>query len=58
MINEQKLREELGKILERPAFRGLYTYSREPLIDAVVEAVKKTLPKPKRKTSGKKRESN
>lgn len=40
MINEQKLREKLGEILERPAYRGLYTYSREPLIGMVIKAVK------------------
>lgn len=48
MITEKKLREKLAEILERPAYSGLYTYAREPLIDAVVKAVKtskKTLPK-------------
>jgi len=56
VIDEQKLKEKLAEILERPAYRGLYTYAREPLVNAVVEAVKaseKTLPK----TSGKRKKS-
>ena len=40
MVDEGKLRAKIGKILERPAYRGLWTYSRQPLIDRIVEAVK------------------
>ena len=40
MINEEKLREELGKILERPAYGSLHTFTRQPLIDKIIKAVK------------------
>jgi len=47
MVNEEKLRKALAKILEKPAYRGLYTFEREHLINDIVQAVKESEPKPK-----------
>lgn len=40
MLNEEKLRAKLAKILESPTYRGLHTFARDPLIDDIIKAVK------------------
>ena len=39
MINKEKLREKLAKILKRPQYRGLHSFAVEPLIDATIKVV-------------------
>mgnify|MGYP001039080467 CR=1 FL=1 len=39
-INEKKLREKLAKIVEKTAYRGLYTFEHEHILNDVVAAVK------------------
>jgi len=38
MIDEKKLREKLAKILNKTAYRGLFTFEHEHLINDVVQA--------------------
>ena len=41
-MDEKKLRKKLSAILEKAAYRGLHTFRREPLINAIVAAVKES----------------
>ena len=40
MIDEKKLREKLAKIINKTAYRGLYTFEHDHLINDIVQAVK------------------
>lgn len=40
LINEKLLREKLAKLLDRSTYQSLHTFTRNPLIDNIVEAVK------------------
>lgn len=38
MIDEEKLREKLAELLKKPAYRGLYTFEHEHLMNDIVKA--------------------
>lgn len=41
-MDEKKLREKLTALLEKKAYGSLHTFRREPLINAIVAAVKES----------------
>lgn len=41
-MDEKKLREKLAALLEKTAYGSLHTFAREPLINAIVAAVKES----------------